>query len=190
MSEPVLQVITASTRPGRIGGAVTDWFVPIAREHGGFAVETTDLAELALPMLDEPNHPAAKSYTKDHTLAWSRTVDRADAFVLVMPEYNFGYPAPLKNALDFLYKEWGDKAIGTVSYGGISGGLRATQSLRPVLVSLRMHPVNDAVIIPFAGPRVENGVFTGDERLERSAITMLDEIARVTAALKGLRTAK
>jgi NAD(P)H-dependent FMN reductase len=187
MSAPVLQVITASTRPGRIGGAVADWFIPIAREHGAFTVETTDLADLALPMLDEPNHPAAKKYTKDHTVRWSQTVDRADAFVLVMPEYNFGYTAPLKNALDYLYQEWGYKAVGTVSYGGISGGLRATQSLRPVLVSLRMNPVNDAVIIPFAGPRVEDGVFAGDERLERSATTMLDELARVTSALGALR---
>jgi NAD(P)H-dependent FMN reductase len=186
MPAPVLNVITASTRPGRIGPAIAEWFVGHARAHGGFAVETTDLAALDLPMLDEPNHPAAKQYTRPHTQAWSEVVERADAFVLVMPEYNFGYSAPLKNALDYLYREWNYKPVGTVSYGGVSGGLRATQSLRPVLVSLRMHPINDAVIVPFAAQRVADGVFTADERLDRSALAMLDELAKVAPVLQAL----
>jgi NAD(P)H-dependent FMN reductase len=186
VAAPILNVITASTRPGRIGPAVADWFTAQARAHGGFAVETTDLAALDLPMLDEPNHPAARSYTRPHTHEWSAIVDRADAFVLVMPEYNFGYTAPLKNALDFLYREWNYKPVGTVSYGGISGGLRATQALRPVLVSLRMHPINDAVIVPFAAQRVADGAFTSDDRLDRSATAMLDELAKVSPALRPL----
>ena len=122
MSLNVLQVVTVSTRPGRIGGPIADWFIEAAREHGGFEVDPVDLAELDLPMMDEPNHPRLQQYTKDHTKAWAARVERADAFVFVSPEYNFGIAAPLKNALDYLQKEWAYKPASFVSYGGVSGG--------------------------------------------------------------------
>src|SRR4051794_3232872 len=108
---PVLQVVIASTRPGRIGPAFAHWFVDLAIKHGEFAIDLVDLAGLALPFMDEPNHPRLRQYTHRHTKAWSARVDRADAFVFVTPEYNYGYNAVLKNALDFLCHEWADKAV-------------------------------------------------------------------------------
>jgi NAD(P)H-dependent FMN reductase len=189
VSTPLLQIIVASTRPGRVGLPVSEWFVERARAHGGFDIEIVDLAVLDLPFLDEPNHPRLRQYTQEHTKAWSAQVDRADAFVLVMPEYNHGYNAPLKNAIDFLFHEWNDKAVGFVSYGGIAGGTRAVQLLKPVLSEVKMVPVLEAVNIPFVRTLIKDGVLETSETLETSATAMLDELVRVTAALRTLRPA-
>ena len=125
---PTLQIIIASVRAGRVGLPVAEWFTARARSHGGFELDVADLAELALPLMDEPNHPRLRRYTQPHTLEWSARVDAADAFVFVHPEYNYGYTAPLKNALDYLNQEWAYKPVGFVSYGGISAGTRAQSS--------------------------------------------------------------
>src|SRR4051794_18062747 len=117
MPEPKLLIIIASTRPGRVGLPVAQWFEGRAREHGGFDVSVADLAEIALPFMDEPSHPRLRRYTKQHTMAWSEIVARADAFAFVMPEYNYGLTAPLKNAIDSLHVEWAYKPLGIVSYG-------------------------------------------------------------------------
>lgn len=188
--QPILQVITASTRPGRQGEAIAEWVQRLAADHAGFQVEVVDLDHVGLPLLDEPNHPRMQQYTKDHTRAWSATVSRADAFVIVLPEYNHSFPAALKNALDYLYLEWADKAVGLVSYGGVSGGLRAVGALKPVLAALRMVPALEAVSIPnFAGFINDEGVFEADASLDKAADAMLDEVARLTAALAPLRQA-
>jgi NAD(P)H-dependent FMN reductase len=100
-SRPVLEVVTASTRPGRTGRAFADWFIGVAADHGAFEVVDVDLATVALPFLDEPHHPKLGRYVHEHTKQWSATVSRADALVFVTPEYNYGYNAVLKNALDF-----------------------------------------------------------------------------------------
>jgi NAD(P)H-dependent FMN reductase len=118
-------IVIASTRPGRVGLPVARWFTERATEHGAFEIQVVDLAELDLPFLDEPRHPRLRQYTQDHTHAWSEMVDAADAFVFVTSEYNHGYPAPLKNAIDDLNQEWKDKPLGFVSYGGVSAGTRA-----------------------------------------------------------------
>ena len=122
MAKPVLRVIIGSTRPGRVGPSVAEWIIERAREHGGFDVEVTDLAELNLPMYDEPNHPRLQKYVHQHTKDWSALVDGSDAFIFVMPEYNYGFNAATKNAIDYLFKEWAHKAAGIVSYGGVAAG--------------------------------------------------------------------
>ncbi len=142
-----LQVVIVSTRPGRAGKPIADWFVGEAERDGRFDIEVTDLAELALPPLDEPHHPRSRDYVHEHTRAWSRTVEESDAFVLVMPEYNHGFSASIKNALDYLHDEWAHKPVGFVSYGGISAGMRAVQMLKPVLSCLRMVPVRTMTAI-------------------------------------------
>jgi len=116
-AKPNLRIIVASTRPTRVGGAVGEWVRAMAEAHGKFAVHVTDIRALDLPLMDEPHHPRQQNYTKDHTKAWSADVASADAFVFVMPEYNFSFTAPLKNALDYLQKEWMHKPVGIVSYG-------------------------------------------------------------------------
>jgi NAD(P)H-dependent FMN reductase len=181
-------VIIASTRPGRVGLPVGQWFEAQAVAHGGFDVEVADLAELKLPLMDEPNHPRLHTYTHQHTRDWSARVDASDAFVFVMPEYNHGYTAPVKNAIDYLHNEWFYKPVGLVSYGGVAGGTRAVQMIKPVLAVLRMVPVGSAVVIPFAGRLVnDDGQIGANETMEQAAAAMLDELQRVEAALRTLR---
>jgi NAD(P)H-dependent FMN reductase len=186
---PHLQVLVASTRPGRIGRTIADWVAERANAHGGFEVELVDLAEVGLPLFDEPHHPATGTYTKQHTIDWAATVDRADAFVFVTPEYNFGINAALKNAIDFLFHEWAYKPVGFVSYGGLSGGLRAVQMTKQVVTTLKMVPVKEAVTLPFAAKRLEDGVFRSDDLIDADAALMLDEVARLAAAFATLRAA-
>jgi NAD(P)H-dependent FMN reductase len=183
-----LLVITASTRPGRIGPAITDWFVDRAKEHAAFDVEVADLATVDLPFFDEPNHPMTGKYVHEHTKAWSETVASADAIAVVLPEYNHSFTAPLKNALDFLNKEWANKPIALISYGGVSGGMRAQQALKPVLLALRMWPINDVIMIPMVRTMIgDDGVFTPTDIVDASAKTTLDELERTAGALKQLR---
>jgi NAD(P)H-dependent FMN reductase len=190
MSRPVLQVIVASTRPGRRGLAVAAWMQQLAEEHSGFDVELIDLAEVGLPVFDEPNHPRLQQYIHEHTRQWAETIARGDAFLFVTPEYNHSYPGSLKNALDYLSLEWADKAAGIVSYGGVSAGLRAATALKPVLAALRMIPVVEAVSIPFFAQFLdEEDAFVPNTELEAGGKAMLDEIARLTGALRTLRPA-
>src|SRR5579884_3827491 len=149
MSRPKLMIILASTRPGRVGEPIARWFEQTAREQGSFDVEFVDLAALNLPFMDEPNHPRFKKYAHQHTKDWSAKVESADAFVFVMPEYNYGITAPLKNAIDYLHQEWQYKPVGFVSYGGVSAGTRAVQMIKQVVTTLKMIPVSEAVSIPF-----------------------------------------
>lgn len=185
---PVLQVIVASTRPGRVGRSVADWFVKEAGEHAGFEVRVADLAEIDLPLLDEPNHPSAREYQHQHTKDWSATIDAADAIVLVMPEYNYSFNAALKNAIDYLFFEWQYKPVAFVSYGNTSAGLRAVQMLKQVVTTLKMFPLNEAVAIQFVGQYVnDQGDFDGNEAMAAAAATMLDELVVISEALAPVR---
>ena len=128
-----------------------------------------------------------KQYTKEHTKRWSAAVDAADAFVFVTPEYNFSPPPSLVNALDYLYSEWGCKPAGFVSYGGVSGGMRAVQAAKPILTTLKVMPLPEQVLVPMVGQHLKDGVFQPGEHHVTSAGAMLDELARWGAALKPLR---
>lgn len=188
MSKPRLQIIIASTRPGRIGLPVAEWFRERAEEHGGFEIEVVDLAEVKLPFLDEPNHPRLRQYVHQHTKDWSATIDRADAYVFVMPEYNYGFNAELKNALDYLHWEWQYKPVGFVSYGGISAGTRAVQMIKQVVTTLKMVPVPEAVSIPFVKQFLsDDGEIHGNDVMRDAAKSMLDELQVLTGALKSVR---
>ena len=187
-TKPILRVIVASTRPSRVGGAVGTWIADRATADGRFDVRVSDLLEMNLPLMDEPNHPNLQQYTKEYTKTWSAEVAGSDAFILVMPEYNHSYTAPLKNALDYLSKEWGYKPVGLVSYGGISGGLRAVQAIKPVLTALRMTPLNEAVVIQGVGKMIDDDAsFQPAEHVEHSVQPMLDEIAREIPVLAQLK---
>jgi NAD(P)H-dependent FMN reductase len=185
---PRLQILIASTRPGRVGLAVGRWVEAHAREHSAFEIDVADLAEIDLPFMDEPNHPRLRDYTHQHTKDWSARVEAADAFVFVMPEYNYGFTAPLKNAIDYLHVEWHYKPVGLVSYGGISAGTRAAQMVKQVVTTLKMTPLPEAVSIPFVAQFIDDeGVLRPNEVMEQAATAMLDELARVERALSGLR---
>lgn len=188
MTTPVLQIIIGSTRPGRVGLPVARWFEGVARADGRFEVEVIDLAEVNLPMLDEPNHPAARQYTQEHTKAWSATIERGDAFVFVIPEYNYSVNGATKNALDYLFHEWARKPLGVVSYGGVSAGLRAAQVLKQSAAALRMLVTNDVVMIPMVRSLIDDeGTFVPTPLIEESATLLLDEVETLLAGSKSMR---
>jgi NAD(P)H-dependent FMN reductase len=185
---PTLSIIVASTREGRVGLPVAEWFFSRAQAHGRFDVELIDLKEVDLPLLDEPNHPRLQKYQHEHTLQWSARIQRSDAFVFVTPEYNYGPSPALLNALDYLSREWHYKAAAFVSYGGISGGTRAVQATKLVVTTLKMVALVEAVVIPFFSKHIENGVFKSDDTLDASASLVLDELVRWNDALRVLRS--
>jgi NAD(P)H-dependent FMN reductase len=182
-----LLVVVASTREERKGHLVADWAVEQVRAHGKFQPELADLKAIALPLLDEPNHPRLRQYRNPHTKAWSARVDGADAFLFVVPEYNYAMPPALLNALDYLFHEWSYKPGAFVSYGGVSGGTRSAQSAKPVLTTLKIMPIPEAVSIPFFMNSVKDGRFVGDETQAKSAVALLDELHRWAVALAPLR---
>jgi NAD(P)H-dependent FMN reductase len=186
---PVLEIIIASTRPIRIGTPIATWFVERANAHAGFDVRTTDLAELGLPFLDEPKHPRMREYVHQHTKDWSATIDAADAFVVVTPEYNHSFNGPLKNAFDYLNAEWQHKPLGFVSYGGVSGGTRAVQAFEPVAVALGMAVSNVAVNLAFVFEQLQDDIFQPNDINNEAAKNMLDHLVRMDATLRPLRAA-
>lgn len=188
MSEPNLLVIVASTRPGRIGLPVSQWFVEAAEKHGGFQVTVADLAEENLPLLDEPHHPRLRKYQNDHTKRWSAKVEAADAIVFILPEYNYAIGAALKNALDYLHGEWNYKPAGVVSYGGISAGTRSAMALQSVAYSLKLWMTPVAVNIPFVQTLLADGEIKPSESMTSAASAMLDELGKLTVALRPLRS--
>ncbi|WP_068297423.1 NADPH-dependent FMN reductase [Pararhodobacter sp. CCB-MM2] len=183
-----LKIIIGSTRPGRKGPAVAKWVETLARQHGGFTVELVDLADMELPLLDEPKHPAMKDYQHAHTKRWSEVIEGADAFVFVTPEYDFHAPASLVNALQCLSQEWRYKPAGVVSYGGISGGLRASQVLRGLLNNLNVMAIPQAVPLPlFTEYLGEDGAFNGTEKMAEGATLMFNELMKWAGALQTIR---
>lgn len=183
-----LNIVVCSTRPGRVGPSLGRWFHDLAQAHGGFEVELVDLADFDLPVFDEPHHPRLRDYQHAHTLAWSASVDAADAFVFVTPEYNFGPPPSFVNALNYLFFEWNHKVAGFVSYGGASGGLRAVQMEKLALTSVKIMPLPETVAIPMVGQQLDaERVFTATEAQAKAAGAMLTELARWAGALKPLR---
>lgn len=184
---PKLLIVIASTRPGRLGLPIAQWATEGAAKHGGFDIEVADLAELALPLFDEPFPPRMGKYTHERTQRWSEQVAAADAFLFVTPEYNYGPPASLLNAMTYLYWEWAYKPVGFVSYGGMGAGLRAVQTLKEAVTAVRMMPISDGVAIPFVMKQVQNGVFHSTPIIDDTLPFHLDEVLRWSNALAPLR---
>jgi NAD(P)H-dependent FMN reductase len=190
MKQPILSIIIGSTRPGRIGKPIAEWIRNVAVEHNSFEVELTDLAEIDLPLLNEPTHPRSGDYVHATTRKWSEIVGRADAIVFVTPEYNLSFNAALKNAIDYLFTEWTYKPAAIVSYGGVSAGTRAANALRTTLSAFSMIVVQTGVNIPFAASFLDgDGAIAPNDVMESAAKSMFDELARVTAAASALRHA-
>ena len=184
---PRLLVVVACTREERVGHLIADWAMERVAAHGKFQPELADLKELGLPLLDEPKHPRLGQYKHARTKAWSATVTAADAFLFVTPEYNYSMPPALLNALDYLFREWAYKPAAFVSYGGQSGGMRSVQSAKPVLTSLKIMPLPEAVAIPFMSTFIKDGRFHGDDSQAKAAVTMLDELHKWAVALAPMR---
>jgi NAD(P)H-dependent FMN reductase len=187
LAKPRLHVLICSTRPQRVGPLVAQWVFHEARSDGRFDVRLVDLAAFALPVYDEPLHPRLKKYTQPHTLEWSASVDSADAFVFVMPEYNYGPPPSLLNALNYLVQEWQYKPVAFVSYGGMSGGIRGVQVTKQLLTTFKVVPLLEAVAIPQVADLLSETAFRAQKVHEQAAVSMFDELMRWTPALASLR---
>jgi NAD(P)H-dependent FMN reductase len=183
-----LHTIICSTRPGRAGPIIGKWFHERAAQHGKFETILVDLADFNLPVYDEPLHPRMQKYEHAHTKAWSESVNAADAYVFVTPEYNYGPPPSLVNALDFVFKEWSYKPAGFVSYGGVSGGLRSVQMTKLIVTALKMMPIPEGVPIPnYPSFFDEAKNFKPNDLILASVTPMLDELHRWAEALKPMR---
>lgn len=182
-----LGIVIASTRPTRVGGAIGTWVAQLAQATPGWHVQVADLREIDLPMMNEPKHPRLGDYEHDLTKEWSVWVDAQDAFIFVFPEYNHTFTAPIKNALDHVSQEWAYKPVGLVSYGGVSGGLRAAQALKLPIAALRMLPITDGVTIQGVGERVVDGIFSPIDSHTNSANVMLAQLHRAATAMQPLR---
>ena len=185
---PRLMILIASTRPGRVGLPVAEWFRGRVEKHGAFEVDWADMAEIALPLMDEPNHPRLQRYEHQHTRDWAARVAAADAFAFVLPEYNHGYSAVVKNAIDYLHHEWKHKSVGIVSYGGVSAGLRGVTTLKPTLSALQLTTATNAVNIPQVAHFIDDeGEFRANDTLQEVSLAMLDELVQLDGALRALR---
>jgi NAD(P)H-dependent FMN reductase len=179
-------IILGSTRPGRRGDTLATWVVEIARAHGGAEFELIDLADHELGNLDEPGNPTQANYTHQHTHEWSRLIASLDGFVFVVPEYNHSFPGALKNALDYVYNEWNNKAAGIVSYGGWAAGVRAAEALRLVLAELQVATVRSQPAVP-AVAAFHTGTFVPAEGLKPTVELMLDQVLAWSTAMQKMR---
>jgi NAD(P)H-dependent FMN reductase len=183
-----LSIIIGSTRPGRVGPTIATWVAERARLNEAFDVTLLDLADFKLPLLDEAAHPRLQQYQHEHTKRWAAAIAPADAFLFVVPEYDYFINAALVNALQFLSVEWAYKVAGVVSYGGVSGGLRSTQELRQLLGNLNIMAVPQSVPLPFFSKFIsDDQVFTPTEQMTDGLNLVLAELAKWGTALQPLR---
>src|SRR6266404_4061782 len=181
-----IAVIIGSTRPGRNGEAVAKWVYEIAQKRTDAEFELVDIKDFNLPLLDEPAPPSMGQYSKPHTKTWAAKIGSFDGYVFVMPEYNHGISGALKNAIDFLFAEWNDKAAGFVSYGG-AGGARAVEHLRLVLAEVQMATVRLQVLLSMFTDFENYSVFKPLARHEKSVNDVFDQVIAWGCALKPLR---
>lgn len=182
-----IAIILGSTRPNRFGEPVARWFYEHAKLRKGIEVELLDLAEENLPFIDEPMPPAMEEeYANEHTRRWAEKIAPADGYVFVTAEYNYGIPGAMKNAIDFLDKEWHNKAVGFVSYGA-DKGVRSVDALRQVVANVQMADIRQTVPISIFTDVDENGVFQPNEQHEASADALLDQLTSWAEAMKSVR---
>jgi len=186
-----LKIITSTLREGRKGIILANWITEKAKQTGNFDVELLDLKEINLPMMDELHHPMMKKYQHEYTKQWSAKIEEADAFIFVTAEYDYNYPAPLRNALEYLYSEWNYKPAAILSYGGVSAGTRASNALKGDLMTLKVVTIAEAINLPFFTQFIdENGKFTPNETVEAAAKKMFKELLRWTKGLKAIKEDK
>lgn len=181
-------IVTGSTRPGRKNEAVARWIYDLAKKRKDAEFELVDIADYNLPLLDEPMPPSRGEYTREHTKRWAEKIASFDAYVFVTPEYNHGISGALKNAIDFLYREWNNKAAGFVSYGGSASGARAVEQLRLVMGELMVADVRAQVLFSLLTDFENFTKFNPDPRRGREVNTMLDQVIAWGSALKAVRS--
>jgi len=181
-----IAIILGSTRPGRKTEPVARWVLDHARQRGDAEYELVDIAEFDLPLLDEPIPPSQHKYSKDHTKRWSEKIASFDGYVFVTPEYNHSTSGALKNAIDFLYHEWNNKAAGFVSFGS-SGGTRAVEHLRLIMGELQIADVRSQVALSLFTDFENFSTFKPQALHEKSLKSMLDQLIAWSGAMKSVR---
>lgn len=179
-------VILGSTRPGRNGEAVAKWVFEHASKRNDASYEYIDLKEFNLPLLDEEIPPSQGKYSKEHTKKWAAVIEKLDGFVFVTPEYNHGTSGALKNAIDFLYKEWNNKAAGFVSYGTV-GGARAVENLRLIMGEIQIADVRAQVTFSLATDFENYSVFKPAAYHDKTLNTMFEQLEAWSKAMKTVR---
>lgn len=182
-------VLGCSTRPGALGPHIRRWLTETLQQRAaelGAELVPVELAELNLPFLDEEEHPSSGVYRHEHTRRWSALAAGADGFIVVTPEYNYGMPASLKNALDYLGREWAWKPMGFVSYGNTSAGTRSVQHAKQVVTTLRLVPAGATVAIRIA-EALRDGRLRPDPARDEAAAGLLEEVVRLSRALAPMR---
>ena len=180
-------IIIGSTRPGRKAEAVARWVYDIAAKRSDASFEVVDIAAFDLPLLDEAVPPMMNQYAKPHTKAWAAKIATFDAFVFVTPEYNHSTSGALKNAIDFLYREWNDKAAGFVGYGG-AGGARAVEHLRLIMGELKVADVRAQVALSMFNDFENFSTLKPGPQQEAAVNAMLDDLVAWGQALQTMRT--
>lgn len=181
-----IAIVIGSTRPGRKADAVAHWVYEIAKKRSDAEFEVVDIKDFNLPLLDELMPPTMGQYSGPHTKAWAAKIDSFDAYVFVTPEYNHGTSGALKNAIDYLYREWNNKAAGFVGYGG-AGGVRAVEQLRLVMGEIQVADVRAQVTLSLHTDFENFSVFKPGARQENAVNAMLDQVIAWGGALKTLR---
>jgi NAD(P)H-dependent FMN reductase len=179
-------IIVGSTRPGRKAAAVAEWVYEILKTREDAEFEIVDIDEYRLPLLDEPVPPSLNRYSQEHTKSWSAKIDSLDAYIFVTPEYNHGTSAALKNAIDYLFIEWNNKAAGFVSYGG-AGGVRAVENLRLVMGELKVATVRAQVTLSLFTDFENFTTFMPHDRHDKAVDALADDVIAWGLALKTLR---
>lgn len=181
-----IALIIGSTRPGRKAEVVARWVHEIAKKRSDAEFELVDIKDFNLPLLDEAIPPSMGQYSQPHTKAWAAKIESFDAYVFVTPEYNHGISGALKNAIDYLYREWNNKAAGFVGYGSV-GGTRAVEQLRLVMGELQVADVRSQVALSLFTDFENFSTFKPAALHEKSLSTMLDQLIAWGGALKALR---
>ncbi|MBB5783208.1 NADPH-dependent FMN reductase [Nonomuraea jabiensis] len=186
-----LAVIIGSTREGRFGSIVGSWLVDRVRDHGGFELDVIDLAEVSLPIVQQKHPVSTGEYPEREVRDFAARIGAADAFVVVTPEYNHGYPASLKLAIDSVHPEWWAKPVAFVSYGGYAGGLRAVEQLRLVFAELHATTIRETVSFHMAYTQFdETGRPHDAESVNAAAKLLLDQLGWWGEALRAARAAR
>ncbi len=181
-----IAIVIGSTRPGRKAEAVAKWVHELAKTRTDAEFALLDLQDFNLPLLDEPIPPSMGKYSKPHTKIWAEKIGSFDGFVFVTPEYNHGPSGALKNAIDFLYAEWNNKAAGFVGYGA-AGGTRAVEQLRQVMAEVQVATVRAQVALSLHTDFENYSVFRPGPQHEATLKTMLDQVTAWAGALKTIR---
>jgi NAD(P)H-dependent FMN reductase len=179
-------IIIGSTRPGRRAHGVADWIVGVAKQRKDASFELIDIKDYDLPVLDEPMPPSMGNYAQEHTKKWAAKIDSLDGFIFVTPEYNHSISGALKNAIDFIYREWNNKAAGFVSYG-TTGGARAVEHLRGIMAEVQVADVRAHVSLSLFTDYENFTTLKPADWHVKQAETMIDQLVGWAGALKSLR---